>query len=105
MRRPWKSTTPSITRIYINNLNAAVEAAPSLPERPVEKLVAAVQQLPEKLRAAVINQGGGHANHSLFWEVMVPNGGGQPVGELAKAIEEQLGRPRPFQGSCSPKPR
>jgi Fe-Mn family superoxide dismutase len=75
---------------YINNLNAAVEGT-EFAEWPVEKLVAAVQQLPEKLRAAVINQGGGHANHSLFWEVMVPNGGGQPDGELAKAIEDQLG--------------
>ena len=75
---------------YINNLNAAVEGT-EFAEWPVEKLVASVQQLPEKLRAAVINQGGGHANHSLFWEVMVPNGGGKPDGALAKAIDEQLG--------------
>lgn len=60
---------------YINNLNAAVEGT-EFAEWTVEKLVAAVQQLPEKLRAAVINQGGGHANHSLFWEVMAPHGGG-----------------------------
>src|SRR5690606_25191853 len=53
--------------------------------------VASVKQLPEKLRAAVINQGGGHANHSLFWEVMTPGGGGKPDGELATAIDEQLG--------------
>ena len=64
---------------YINNLNAAVEGT-EFAEWPVEKLVSAVQQLPEKLRAAVINQGGGHANHSLFWEVMAPNGGGNPEG-------------------------
>ncbi|WLH36532.1 superoxide dismutase [Pseudomonas sp. FP2196] len=75
---------------YINNLNAAVEGT-EYAEWPVEKLVASVQQLPEKLRAAVINQGGGHANHSLFWEVMVPSGGGKPDGALAKAIDEQLG--------------
>ena len=75
---------------YINNLNAAVEGT-EFAEWPVEKLVAAVQQLPEKLRAAVINQGGGHANHSLFWEVMAPHGGGKPEGTLARAIDEQLG--------------
>ncbi|MGY2339496.1 superoxide dismutase [Pseudomonas sp. SDO5532_S415] len=75
---------------YINNLNAAVEGT-EFAEWPVEKLVAAVQQLPEKLRAAVINQGGGHANHSLFWEVMAPHGGGKPEGALAEAIDEQLG--------------
>lgn len=75
---------------YINNLNAAIEGT-EWAEWPVEKLVAAVKQLPEKLQAAVINQGGGHANHSLFWTVMAPNGGGVPQGEVAKAIEQQLG--------------
>ena len=75
---------------YINNLNAAVDGT-EWAQWPVEKLVAGVQQLPEKLRAAVINQGGGHANHSLFWEVMSPQGGGRPDGVLAKAIDEQLG--------------
>ena len=67
---------------YINNLNAAVEGT-EWAKWPVEKLVASVNQLPEKLRAAVINQGGGHANHSLFWEVMSPKGGGKPEGALA----------------------
>ena len=64
---------------YINNLNAAVEGT-EWAQWPVEKLVASVHQLPEKLQAAVINQGGGHANHSLFWEVMSPKGGGKPDG-------------------------
>jgi len=77
-------------RTYINNLNAAIEGT-EWAEWPVEKLVGAVKQLPEKLQAAVINQGGGHANHSLFWTVMAPNGGGVPQGEVAKAIEQQLG--------------
>lgn len=58
---------------YINNLNAAVEGT-EFADWSVEKLVASVQQLPENLRPAVINQGGGHANHSLFWEGMVPGG-------------------------------
>jgi Fe-Mn family superoxide dismutase len=75
---------------YINNLNAAVEGT-EFAEWSVEKLVASVRQLPESLRAAVINQGGGHANHSLFWEVMAPHGGGNPEGALAKAIDEHLG--------------
>ncbi|MDD2049022.1 superoxide dismutase [Pseudomonas putida] len=75
---------------YINNLNAAVEGS-QWAEWPVERLVAAVKQLPSSLQAAVINQGGGHANHSLFWTVMSPRGGGQPQGTVAKAIDEQLG--------------
>ncbi len=75
---------------YINNLNAAVEGS-EWAEWPVEQLVAAVKQLPSSLQAAVINQGGGHANHSLFWTVMSPLGGGQPQGSVAKAIDQQLG--------------
>ncbi|MGC3894087.1 superoxide dismutase [Pseudomonas urmiensis] len=75
---------------YINNLNAAIEGT-EWAEWPVEQLVGAVKQLPEKLRGAVINQGGGHANHSLFWTVMSPKGGGLPQGQVAKAIDEQLG--------------
>ena len=75
---------------YINNLNAAVENT-EWAEWPLEKLVASARQLPEKVQTAVINQGGGHANHSLFWEVMSPQGGGQPEGRLAQAIESELG--------------
>ena len=75
---------------YINNLNAAVEGT-EYAEWPVEKLVAAVKQLPQNLQAAVINQGGGHANHTLFWTVMSPTGGGVPQGSVGTAIDEQLG--------------
>ncbi|OAI94316.1 superoxide dismutase [Pseudomonas putida] len=75
---------------YINNLNAALDGT-EWAEWPVEKLVAAVKQLPQGLQASVINQGGGHANHTLFWTVMSPNGGGVPHGAVAKAIDEQLG--------------
>lgn len=75
---------------YINNLNAAIEGT-EYAQWPVEKLVASVKQLPEKLQGPVINQGGGHANHTLFWTVMSPQGGGQPQGEVAKAIDAQLG--------------
>lgn len=75
---------------YINNLNAAIEGS-EWAEWPVERLVGAVKQLPEKLQGAVVNQGGGHANHTLFWSVMSPKGGGQPEGQVAKAIDQQLG--------------
>ena len=75
---------------YINNLNAAIEGT-EWAEWPVERLVGAVKQLPDKLQGAVVNQGGGHANHTLFWTVMSPKGGGQPEGQVAKAIDEQLG--------------
>ncbi|MFR0674891.1 superoxide dismutase [Enterobacterales bacterium AW_CKDN230030176-1A_HGKHYDSX7] len=75
---------------YINNLNAAIEGT-EYAQWPIEKLVASVKQLPEKLQGPVINQGGGHANHTLFWTVMSPQGGGQPQGEVAKAIDAQLG--------------
>lgn len=75
---------------YINNLNAALEGT-EWAEIPVEHLLTMIQQLPSDKHAAVINQGGGHANHSLFWTVMAVNAGGAPDGELAKAIDEQLG--------------
>lgn len=75
---------------YINNLNAALEGT-EWAEIPVEQLLSMIQELPSELHAAVINQGGGHANHSLFWTVMAVNAGGTPDGELSKAIDEQLG--------------
>ncbi|KPA93428.1 MULTISPECIES: superoxide dismutase [Pseudomonas] len=75
---------------YVTNLNAAVEGS-QWADWPVEALVAAVGQLPENMRPAVINHGGGHANHSLFWAVMSPLGGGEPEAALGRAIDEQLG--------------
>jgi len=75
---------------YINNLNAALESA-KVAEQPVEKLIANIDALPESIRTAVRNNGGGHANHSLFWTVMSPNGGGEPSGALAAAIDKDLG--------------
>ena len=75
---------------YVNNLNAAVEGTPFADE-PVEALIAELDRLPEATRNAVRNNGGGHANHSLFWQVMSPQGGGAPSGELAQAIERDLG--------------
>ncbi len=75
---------------YVNGLNAAIEGT-EWAEWPVEKLLGAVGQLPENLRGAAINHGGGHANHSLFWTVMSPQGGGEPQGALAQAVDAQLG--------------
>ena len=76
---------------YINNLNAALEGAPELAALPVEDLLRRFDTLPATLLGAVRNHGGGHANHSLFWLVMSPQGGGEPGGELALAIERELG--------------
>lgn len=75
---------------YVNNVNAALEGN-SLLDQPVEKLIANLDAVPEGARTAVRNNGGGHANHSLFWQVMTPNGGGNPSGEVAQAIERDLG--------------
>ncbi|MFN4162550.1 MAG: superoxide dismutase [Stenotrophomonas sp.] len=75
---------------YINNVNAALEGT-EYADLPIEELVKKTKSLPENLQGPVRNNGGGHANHSLFWTVMSPNGGGAPVGEVGKAIESQLG--------------
>ncbi|AEF23642.1 superoxide dismutase [Pseudomonas fulva] len=75
---------------YVNNLNAALEGNP-LGELPVEELLTRLKEVPEDKRGAVINNGGGHANHSLFWTVMSTSGGGEPQGELKAAIDSQLG--------------
>ena len=75
---------------YVNNLNAALEGT-EYAVLPVDELIAKVESLPEALRAPVRNNGGGHANHSLFWTVMSPKGGGKPEGDLARAIDTDLG--------------
>lgn len=78
---------------YVNNLNAAVKDTPHA-DTPVEQLITQLDKLPESIRTAVRNNGGGHANHSLFWTVMAPagkGGGGTPDGALAQAINDELG--------------
>ena len=75
---------------YINNLNATLEGT-GLEDVPVEELIANLDRVPEAKRQAVINNGGGHANHSMFWQMMSPNGGGNPQGDVAKAIDAELG--------------
>lgn len=81
---------------YVNNLNKAIEGT-DLGNQTIEELVANLNQVPEAIRTAVRNNGGGHANHSLFWTVLSPNGGGEPTGDLKVAIEKEFGSFEKFQ--------
>src|SRR6266576_1615661 len=76
---------------YVANLNKAVAEFPDIAKKPVEDLLKDLNAVPEKIRTAVRNQGGGHYNHSLFWLTMKKNGGGEPRGELAGAIDKAFG--------------
>jgi Fe-Mn family superoxide dismutase len=76
---------------YVTKLNEALGKEPGLQDKPLEELLRGIDQVPESIRGAVRNHGGGHHNHSLFWQIMGPNGGGSPTGELAEAIERDLG--------------
>ena len=76
---------------YVTNLNKALEAHPDLAAKPIEKLLQEISAVPEAIRQAVINNGGGHANHSLFWQIMGPNCGGTPSGEIGNAINSTFG--------------
>ena len=75
---------------YVTNLNAALEGTEWM-DRPIEAVLANLEIIPEDKRAAVRNNGGGHANHTLFWEIMGPDGGGEPSGDLAAAITDTFG--------------
>ncbi|MFN2331684.1 MAG: superoxide dismutase, partial [Halomonas sp.] len=75
---------------YVNNLNAALEGT-GLEDVPVDELLANLDRVPADKRQAVINNGGGHSNHSMFWQMMSPNGGGAPKGQVAQAIDKELG--------------
>ena|SRR5699024_243821 len=76
---------------YVTNLNAAIEKHPELGEKSVEELISDLTTVPEDIRTAVRNNGGGHANHTFFWNIMAPNAGGEPTGELKDAIDEKFG--------------
>ncbi|MBP3039606.1 superoxide dismutase [Bacillaceae bacterium Marseille-Q3522] len=76
---------------YVTNLNSALEGNEALLAKSVEEVVANLDAVPEAKRTAVRNNGGGHANHSLFWQILSPNGGGEPTGELADAITSKFG--------------
>jgi Fe-Mn family superoxide dismutase len=75
---------------YVTNLNAALEGTEWM-DRPIESILASLEIIPEDKRIAVRNNGGGHANHTLFWEIMGPDGGGEPSGDLAAAIDSTFG--------------
>jgi Fe-Mn family superoxide dismutase len=76
---------------YVTNLNAALEGHAELQAKSIEALLTDLNSVPENIRPAVRNNGGGHANHTLFWEVIGPNAGGKPTGALADAIASELG--------------
>ena len=76
---------------YVNNLNAAIEKAPELAGKSLDELMRGINDVPEAVRTAVRNNGGGHWNHSMFWKWMAPNAGGQPGGAVAKAIDSSFG--------------
>jgi Fe-Mn family superoxide dismutase len=76
---------------YVTNLNAALDKHPDLKTKSLEDLLRGIGSVPEDIRTAVQNNGGGHYNHSMFWNIMKPNGGGNPTGAIAGVIEEKLG--------------
>jgi len=76
---------------YVNNLNAALEKAPELANKSLDELLKNLNAVPEAVRTAVRNNGGGHWNHTLFWQSMTPKGGGTPSGKLAEAINAAFG--------------
>lgn len=76
---------------YVTNLNAAIEKHPELGEKDIDTLVAELDAVPEDIRTSVRNNGGGHANHTFFWEIMAPNAGGEPTGEIKEAIDKTFG--------------
>ena len=76
---------------YVNNLNAAIEKAPELSTKSLDELMRGINGVPEAVRAAVRNNGGGHWNHSFFWKLMAPKAGGQPGDEVGRAITDAFG--------------
>jgi len=76
---------------YVNNLNAALQGQNQLASYSVEDLLRHINEVPDSVRTAVTNNGGGHANHTMFWQLMKANGGGAPTGELANAIQQTFG--------------
>ncbi|QTJ51719.1 superoxide dismutase [Dolosigranulum pigrum] len=76
---------------YVSKTNAALEGHDDLANLSIEELLAKLDELPEDIKTAVRNNGGGHANHSLFWQILSPNGGGEPTGDVADAINDAFG--------------
>ena len=76
---------------YVNNLNAAIEKAPELAKKSLDELLRGVNTLPEAVRTPIRNNGGGHWNHSMFWQIMAPKAGGEPGGKLGQTIASTFG--------------
>jgi Fe-Mn family superoxide dismutase len=76
---------------YVTNLNNALQGQSQFENMPIEELIRRLNDVPENIRTAVRNNGGGHVNHTMFWQIMKPNGGGEPTGELASAINQTFG--------------
>jgi Fe-Mn family superoxide dismutase len=83
---------------YVTNLNAAIEKHPELGSKSAEELIKNLSAVPEDIRTAVRNNGGGHVNHSMFWQIMAPNAGGEPSGALSEAIKQAFGSFADFTG-------
>lgn len=86
---------------YVNNLNAALEKHPELQSKSVEDLLRGLNAVPEDIRTAVRNNGGGHANHTMFWQIMAPEAGGAPTGAIADAIRSSFGDFEKFKEAFS----
>ena len=84
---------------YVNNLNAALQNNSQFASLSIDDLVSRLNEVPDNIRTAVRNNGGGHANHSMFWQIMTPNGGGQPSGALASAIQQDFGSLEQFKAA------
>lgn len=90
-------------RAYLNNLNTALEGYENLVTgKPIEEVLANLNEIPVEIRQKVINMGGGFANHNLYWSILSPNGGGVPTGKLAKEINEQFGSFEKFKEALNP---
>lgn len=85
-------------KAYVTGLNAALEGHAALQSKSIEQLLREISSVPEAVRQKVINNGGGHANHTMFWEIMSPQGGGEPNGALAEAIKSTFGDFAAFKG-------
>jgi Fe-Mn family superoxide dismutase len=85
-------------KAYVDNLNKALEGNAALQAKPIEQLLRDIKQVPENIRQAVINNGGGHANHTMFWEIMGPKAGGRPTGALADEVSRTFGDFATLQG-------
>src|ERR1700683_3129469 len=84
-------------KAYVDNLNKALEGQTALLSKPIDQLLREIAQVPEAIRQAVINNGGGHGNHSMFWEIMAKGAGGKPSGPLAEEITKTFGDFAAFQ--------